>query len=90
MVHFLIAKTRYDLFGLGFRLVWRSSVRWLAPFFIRRDHARGDATGEIQADLRGHQRTVNSLSFSSDNRKLASGGEDSTILIWDLAASPPK
>jgi RNA polymerase sigma factor (sigma-70 family) len=34
--------------------------------------------------LEGHRREVRSLAFSADGRLLASGSDDSTVLIWDL------
>jgi WD40 repeat protein len=34
--------------------------------------------------LKGHERLVNSLSFSPDNRTLASGSSDGTVRLWDV------
>jgi len=42
------------------------------------------ATGQ-EHRLEGHSGPVYSLSFSSDGRRLLSGGQDTTILIWDVA-----
>ncbi|NUO52710.1 MAG: hypothetical protein HOV80_28010 [Polyangiaceae bacterium] len=39
--------------------------------------------------LRGHTGKVTALAFSPDGTTLASGSEDTTILLWDIA-SPPK
>ena len=34
--------------------------------------------------LRGHERWVLSLSFSPDGNRLASGGDDQTLRVWNL------
>jgi len=42
------------------------------------------ATAEVRRLLPGHQGPVSRLMFSRDVSVLASGGADTTILIWDL------
>ena len=42
------------------------------------------ATGAGRRRLHGHRGRVNSLSFSADGRTLASGSDDTTILIWKV------
>jgi WD40 repeat protein len=57
---------------------------------ISRDDARmikvwDLVTGELVGELRNHEGWIKSLAFSPDSTRLASGSEDTTILIWDLA-----
>ena len=44
------------------------------------------ATGQELERLVGHQGRVTSLAFSPDGKLLVSGSEDTTALVWDLAA----
>jgi WD40 repeat protein len=41
-------------------------------------------TYSIETILEGHTLSVNSVSFSPDGSKLASGSRDNTIKIWDM------
>jgi WD40 repeat protein len=42
------------------------------------------ATGKELVKVLGHQGWVNALAFSADGRRLASGSDDTTVLVWDL------
>jgi hypothetical protein len=44
------------------------------------------ATGEEALRLEGHQSGVASVAFSPDGQRLATGSQDTTILVWDLSA----
>jgi len=43
-----------------------------------------DATGREVGKFRGHENTIDVLSFAPDGRRLASAGKDTTIVVWKL------
>lgn len=45
---------------------------------------RNSTNGALLTSYSGHLGPVNSLSFSNDNRSLATAGGDGTTMIWDL------
>lgn len=51
-----------------------------ADKLILRERATGGDIAEVPA---GHPGGVSCLAFSPDGRRLATGGQDSTILVWD-------
>ena len=42
------------------------------------------ATGKHIATLTGHTERVRSLAFSPDGKMLVSGGNEGTVMLWDL------
>ncbi|VDK49468.1 unnamed protein product [Anisakis simplex] len=45
---------------------------------------RKNEDGQVYATFAGHKTGVNCLAFSHDGLLLASGGKDSTIILWDI------
>ncbi len=48
------------------------------------------ALGKEAGSLRGHDGAIASLVFAADGKTLVSGGNDTTILVWDLARIKPR
>ena len=42
------------------------------------------ATGEVRRELSGHKNNVRSLAFTPDSKELASGGNDRSVILWNL------
>jgi WD40 repeat protein len=42
------------------------------------------------ATLEGHESAITCLAFSPDGKTLATGSQDTTVLLWDLSAAPGK
>jgi WD40 repeat protein len=48
------------------------------------------SSGRLLREQRGHRGTVQALAFSGDGRRLVSGSNDTTILVWDLPGVLPR
>jgi WD40 repeat protein len=56
---------------------------------LMRIHLWEVATGKLRREFRGHEGYfIEDLAFSPDNRMLASGCGDSTVLVWDVYGTP--
>jgi WD40 repeat protein len=67
------------------RTVAVAGVAWREPNPVMLFDA---ATGEKLRTFRGHAGEVRSMAFSPDGKRLASGGADCTVLVWDLTGKP--
>jgi WD40 repeat protein len=47
------------------------------------------STGQVMGQITGHRARVNALAFSPDGKRLATGGEDTTVLVWEVGRLVP-
>ncbi len=73
----LLLNTTLVLLGLGG--VW--SLQFIAPLTTTKSSESSDQT----KTLKGHSSDVNSVAFNSDGTILATGSDDKTIKLWNLA-----
>jgi WD40 repeat protein len=71
---------RYLALGEGRRFRWTSSALREGSLI----EVREVATGTRAAAFEGHLGVIWSLAFSAGGRRLASGSDDTTVLLWDL------
>ncbi|MBN1347104.1 MAG: SIR2 family protein [Phycisphaerae bacterium] len=68
-------------------LAWASQGNALAFATAHRDHAirvwKDD--GDFSRELRGHQATILHLAWSRNDEQMATGGEDMTARVWQVA-----
>jgi eukaryotic-like serine/threonine-protein kinase len=71
--------------------VWETgSARKLAAFDIVNHPLWRISDGRELATLGGQRHAFRSVAFSADHRRLATGGADGTVTIWDVTASEPQ
>lgn len=52
-------------------------------------HIWDAATGELKSTLKGHKGVVRAIAFGKDEKVLASGSDDKTVILWDLPKEKP-
>jgi WD40 repeat protein len=52
-------------------------------------HVWETRTGLLRLKLDGHRGHVHDFAFSPDGKRLATGGADTTVLLWDIATAKP-
>jgi U3 small nucleolar RNA-associated protein 12 len=69
----IAASRKYDVFAVGYA---DGSIRlWEA------------ATGSVLVRFNGHKKAVTALSFDAEGLKLASGSQDTDIILWDIVGA---
>jgi RNA polymerase sigma factor (sigma-70 family) len=67
-------------------LAFSPDGRLIASSDLADVHLWEAATGKKVRTFRGHRNEMESLTFSANGRRLASGSWDGTVLVWDLSA----
>ncbi len=77
-------RTQALAFSPDGRFVATASGLYLWPEYDRTIRIWETATGKKVAELPGHGGWVNALLFAPDGRRLFSGSDDGSILVWDI------
>src|SRR5260370_42229543 len=77
-------KANYCAFSPDGRLLAVDADPWYSPDRERTIQVLEVASGKVRAQFAGHFGFPGQMAFSADGRMLATGGSDTTALIWDV------
>ena len=69
------------------KAIFSNDNNWIAAMYPRREEIRLWNVHDPQTkkyDLKGHNRTVESIAFSNDSRFLVTTGWDKKVVVWDV------
>jgi RNA polymerase sigma factor (sigma-70 family) len=80
-------KKRFEINGVGHTIALSPNGKMLAALDeddIKTINLIEIPTGKKRRQLTGHEDKVTALAFSDSGKKLASGSEDTTVLVWNV------
>lgn len=67
-------------------LAWSPDERYIASGWGSEVHISSAQTGHHLFTYRGHSQTVNAIAWSPEGSRLASGGDDQTVQVWETGS----
>src|SRR5258708_405363 len=70
---------------MKFALVWSPDEQYIASGWGSEVHISSARTGQHVFTYNGHSQTVKAIAWSPDGSRLASGGDDVTVQVWEVS-----